>query len=103
MTRKRVRESVVQFLCEECPYCEGKGYVKGSETVAYEIIREVLREASALAGRAVVIQAHPDVAAVLMEEEHESIGQLERLTDRRIRLLPNRSYHVEQYEITTDG
>ncbi len=27
MTRKRTRQSLVQTLCEPCPYCEGKSYV----------------------------------------------------------------------------
>lgn len=101
MTRKRVRESVVQFLCEECPYCEGKGYVKSGETVAYEIIREVLREANAQQDPILVIQAHPSVTDILMEEEHEAIEQLEQAFDKRIRLLPSRSFHVEQYEISS--
>jgi len=28
MTRKRTRESLEQILCDNCPYCEGKGRVK---------------------------------------------------------------------------
>ena len=28
MTRKRVRESLIQTLCDPCDYCEGKGYIK---------------------------------------------------------------------------
>ena len=44
MTRKRVRESIGRTLCEPCPYCEGKGYVKGALTVIYEILRELQRE-----------------------------------------------------------
>ena len=61
-----------------------------------------MREAKALAGMTLVVQAHPEVTSVLMEEEHESIEQLERLYGRGIRLLPSRGFHVEQYEITTD-
>ncbi len=101
MTRKRVRESLVQFLCEECTYCEGKGYSKSAETVAYEIIREILREGNALPGAVLVVQAHPSVTDVIMEEEHESVEQLERVFGKSIRLMPSRGFHVEQYEITS--
>ena len=35
MTRKRTRESLEHLLCESCPTCEGRGYVKTAETVCY--------------------------------------------------------------------
>jgi ribonuclease G len=102
MTRKRVRESIVQFLCEECPYCEGKGHVKSRETVAYEIMRELLREASALAGEELTVQANPEVIAVLTEQEREALKTIERGASKTIHLVPNRAFHVEQYELATD-
>lgn len=41
MTRKRVRESLVQNLCEPCSYCEGEGYIKSPSTTCSEIIRAI--------------------------------------------------------------
>ena len=43
MTRKRTRESLEHLLCESCPTCQGRGFVKTAETVCYEIFREILR------------------------------------------------------------
>lgn len=37
MTRKRTTESLGQVLCEPCPICDGRGFLKTSETVCYEI------------------------------------------------------------------
>jgi ribonuclease G len=45
MTRKRTRESLAHMLCEPCAACEGKGIVKTARSVAYDIFREILREA----------------------------------------------------------
>ena len=45
MTRKRTRESLAHLLCEPCSTCNGRGEVKTARTVAYEILRELLREA----------------------------------------------------------
>ncbi len=50
MTRKRVRESIGRMLHEDCSYCDGKGFVKTATTVAYEIFREIRREAPRLQG-----------------------------------------------------
>jgi len=44
MTRKRTRESLEHMLCMACPTCEGRGFVKTTETVCYEIFREILRQ-----------------------------------------------------------
>lgn len=31
MTRKRTRESLEHLLCESCPTCQGRGFVKTAE------------------------------------------------------------------------
>jgi ribonuclease G len=45
MTRKRTRESLAHVLCEQCPTCHGRGELKTAQTICYEILREILREA----------------------------------------------------------
>ena len=47
MTRKRTRESLTRTLCQQCPYCEGKGFIKSQTTVCYEILRALSREMAA--------------------------------------------------------
>ena len=39
MTRKRTRDTMVRALCESCVQCEGKGFIKSKQTVAYEVLR----------------------------------------------------------------
>ena len=46
MTRKRIRESLGRTLCEPCPYCDGRGYVKSARTICYEVFREIRRSFS---------------------------------------------------------
>ena len=48
MTRKRTRESLEHLLCQACPTCEGRGFVKTAETVCYEVFREIMRQAAAV-------------------------------------------------------
>ncbi len=102
MTRKRVRESVVQFLCQECPYCEGKGYVKSAETIAYEILRELQREAGVMEGQDILLQVHPDVSGFLIEHERDALREMERSHNKQIRLVPNSAFHIEHYEMATE-
>jgi ribonuclease G len=45
MTRKRTRESLAHLLCQPCESCQGRGIVNTARSVAYSILREILREA----------------------------------------------------------
>ena len=99
MTRKRVRESLVQTLCEPCFYCEGKGYIRSRETVTYEILREIQREAPVTPGKVIGVLAHPDVAHLLYDEERETLEGYEADYGRRIEVRANTGYHIEQFEV----
>ncbi|PLX81534.1 MAG: Rne/Rng family ribonuclease [Desulfuromonas sp.] len=99
MTRKRVRESIGRTLCEPCPYCEGKGYVKSRITTAYEIFRELSREISGFPGYRVTLLVHPDVAQLLTDEEGQGIEDLERRFEKQIAVTARPNFHIEQYEI----
>jgi len=101
MTRKRVRESIGRTLCEPCPYCEGKGYVKEPTTVAYEIFRELHREMGSrqLPDRKVTLLVNPDVASLLYDEERGSIEEFEQAYDKQIVINPRPGFHREQYEV----
>jgi ribonuclease G len=102
MTRKRTRENLNRLLTEPCLYCEGRGSLKSRKTICYELLRDVEREARALANvDAILVNVHPEIARVLKEEAQESIVDLERRINRRITIFENEGLHVEQYEIKT--
>src|SRR5512147_38644 len=64
MTRKRIRESLGRTLCESCPYCDGKGFVKSPRTLCYEIFRKITKMARH-GGEKIIVTAHPSVAELL--------------------------------------
>lgn len=99
MTRKRVRESIGRTLCEPCPYCEGKGYVKGKLTIIYEILRELHRELADLSAGPVTLLAHPRIAGLLVDEERSGLDVLEQRFNRSVQINPHPEFHIEQYEI----
>jgi ribonuclease G len=99
MTRKRVRESLGRTLCEPCPYCEGKGYVKSRITMVFEIFRELRREIRDLPGYRLSLLVHPDVAAIFFDEERAGIEELERRYQKQIAITSRPGFHMEQFEI----
>jgi len=101
MTRKRTSANLHALLTEPCLYCEGRGSLKSRRTVCYEIFRELERECAMLGpGGQAVIQVHPAVEAVLMEEEQDSLVDLERRLKRRVVIETGDDLHIENYQIT---
>ncbi len=99
MTRKRTRESLEHILCEPCPTCKGLGSVKTAETVCYEIFREILREARQFEAKQFLVLAAPNVVDRLVDEESETVTQLESFIRRPIKLQMERNYLQTQYDI----
>ena len=100
MTRKRTRESLEHLLCESCPTCQGRGYVKTAETVCYEIFREIMRFARAYQSQhAYTIVAHPMVIDRLLTSEASAVADLEHFIDRVIKFQVENLYTQEQYDI----
>jgi ribonuclease G len=99
MTRKRTRESLEHLLCEPCPGCEGRGFVRTPETVCNEIFREIVRQSRQFASRELLILAHQDVVDRLLDEESATLAELEGQVGRPIRLQVEALYGVDQYDV----
>lgn len=100
MTRKRVRESLGRTLCTSCPYCEGKGFVKASDTVCYEILRTIKKMARHGSTK-IMITAHPIVAELLSDEEMLGIEDVERQHGVKVIISADNKMHQENYEVTS--
>jgi ribonuclease G len=99
MTRKRTRESLEHLLCQSCPTCEGRGFVKSAETVCYEVFREIVRQSRQFECKQLMVLAHQDVIERLLDEESSALGELELVTGKPIRLQTEALYAVDQYDV----
>lgn len=99
MTRKRTRESLEHILCETCPSCEGRGYVKTIETVAYEVTREVVREAAQFKPESMMIICSHEINDYLSDDEPDLLADLEETLNIPVKLKTDYYYSREQYDI----
>jgi ribonuclease G len=99
MTRKRTRESLAHMLCEPCPSCQGKGIVKTSRSVAYDILREILREARQFNPREFRVVAGAAVIDLLLDEESQHLAGLSDFIAKPISLQVETSMGPEQYDV----
>ncbi len=101
MTRKRTRESLPQQLCEPCSVCQGKGFVKTAETVCFEIFREIMRYARTYnAPREFTVVAHSAVIDAMLNNEADTVADLESLIGKPIRLEIEPAFTQEQFNVT---
>ena len=99
VTRKRTRESLEHVLCEPCPVCAGRGSTKTVETVCYEILREILREARLFDTQRLLVVAARAVVDRMLDEESNSVAELEEFIGRPIRFQVENLYFAEQYDV----
>ena len=99
MTRKRSKESLLRMMCEPCEACQGRGYVKTTQSVILEIFREIRRRSANLQGSHIMIMATERVIDHLKEID---CGYLERMSHElefRFSLKSEASCMQEEFDI----
>ncbi len=100
MTRKRTQEGLDRYLMEECPTCQGTGYVRARSTLAYELLREIRREASRSNGaEAVYVNTTAAIADLLYSDQYDDLAAVEAQVGKKIVVRPVPGFHPEQYEV----
>ncbi|MGD8421214.1 MAG: ribonuclease G [Gammaproteobacteria bacterium] len=100
MTRKRTRESLEHVLCEPCKTCHGRGSIKTTETVCYEIFREILRESRLYdEARQLLVMANQDVVDRLLDEEAANLAELETFIKMPVKLQVEAHLSQESYDV----
>ena len=99
MSRQRLRPSLGESSLRTCPTCNGRGYVRGPESLALSILRIVQEEAMKdLTGR-IVARLPIEVATFLLNEKREDVFDIEKRTGAQIILVPDPSMTLPNYEV----
>ena len=99
MIRNRTRESLAHVLCEPCPVCGGRGELKTAQTVCYQVLRELLREARQFDAREFRILASQQVIDMFLDEESQSLAMLSDFIGKPVSLQVESAYNQEQFDI----
>ena len=100
MTRQRMRPSLESAVYDSCDYCDGRGTVKSSTTMAIQTVRELRKALGESHGRVVNAYVHPQVAEKVLSLERKSLHQLERRQHSRIFVFSEPANHMEDVNIT---
>lgn len=98
ITRKRVYQDLEELMRIPCPYCEGRGRVLSPESMAVRVRRELGRLAGTSRARGLVVQVHPEVAA-LLEENASWRDTLARESGKAILLRAQPGIHLDRMSV----
>lgn len=101
MTRKKVRDSIVEGLTEPCFYCDGRGRLTSVDVTMERAISELRQRVIRPESGPVEVRVHPRVAEALTESAAELFTGLEARHDVSIRVLAEADRHLEDVEIWT--
>jgi len=98
MTRKKVRKRLSSTLLSPCPYCNGTGKVYSASMILARIEKELDQTFSGdMLGA--LVEVHPSVFSIWVEDDGRAVDMLEKTWDKRIYLAENESFHVEEFNI----
>jgi ribonuclease G len=107
MTRKRVRNSIVESLTDACYYCEGKGYLRSLQVIADGLLLELhqkLRAAPSSPRPTIAeVRAHPRVTETLAHDFQRELERAEVLYGAEIQLVDAPQFHLERTEVVING
>jgi len=99
MSRQRLRPSLSEALHTVCPRCEGRGTVRGVESLSLTVIR-IIEEHSLKENTAIIRAQLPvSMATYILNEKRSVIVDMERRQGVLIQIIANPHMHSPQYEI----
>jgi ribonuclease G len=99
ITRKRLRDPLFKLMTEGCRPCRGHGRTRTTESVAFEVLRRIEREAAAAPGKPILVRAAPDIVAWLEGHGEEVRSGLARKGAARVQLEPRSEFAREGFDV----
>jgi len=106
MTRQRQKQSLRQSTYVECPFCHGRGHVKGPQTLALQALRQIRAGLDEENLAAVRVIAAPAAANYLNNEMRKRIQDLQDASGKKIVIVADPSFGPDEHDIqfmSTDG
>ncbi len=97
MTRQRSRESLMQTLFTNCPYCSGTGLIKTHESVSIDIER-VLKKLLFKHPANLELTSHPDLDHYLSHRDKDFLQKIAHASNVSLKFRSNDNLHLNDFE-----
>ena len=103
LSRQRLRPSIIETSSEPCPYCNGSGVRRSTETTAVEVLRAIEEEGMRKRDGEMTVFVPTDVALYLLNRKREALADLEERFGLRIFLENDDTLIPPDLRIERDG
>ena len=101
LTRQKLRESIMEYLTNDCYICRGTGYLKSHETITYEIFREIKEKLSNNNIKSLTVRTKPQIIDYINNFEDDNLKSL--VESYQIEIIFDKDTESSKYyEITVD-
>ncbi len=77
LSRQRLRPSLIETSSEPCPYCEGTGIRRSTDTTSVEVIRAIEEEGMRKPNGEITVYAPTSVALFILNNKRQSLSDME--------------------------
>ncbi len=98
MTRQRNRESLMQTLFTNCPYCSGNGMIKSHETTSIEIERALKKLIGAQQQFGLELISHPDLDHFLGHGDKDHFRKIAEEENAQLQFKTNDNLHLNDFQ-----
>ncbi|MFI5333710.1 MAG: ribonuclease E/G [Chlamydiales bacterium] len=98
MTRQRSRESLMQTLFTNCPYCSGSGLIKSYETVSIEIEKTLKKLVMVDQQFGLKLVCHPQVNQFLGHGDKEFFHRFAEQENAQLEFAESDNLHLNDYQ-----
>ncbi len=99
MSRQRLRPSLGEASLQICPRCHGRGYMRGSESLALAVLRVLEEEAMKEKTGRVLAKVPLEMGTFLLNEKREAIHEVQTRQGVDIIVVPDPHLETPNYEI----
>ncbi|MCX5619643.1 MULTISPECIES: Rne/Rng family ribonuclease [Bombella] len=85
MSRQRLRPSIAESMLSPCPHCQGTGSIRGVESMALQVLRNIEDEASRRRASEIVVHVSPNIVLYMLNSKRAAISGMEQHHDMTIR------------------
>jgi len=99
MSRQRLRAPLAHTIHVTCPRCEGRGTVRGVESLGLSIIHLIQENAARTTNVTLQVQLPVEVATYLLNEKRNALKSIEDHSKITVVIVPNQHLQSPQYHL----
>jgi len=97
MSRQRIRAPLAKTIQVTCPRCDGRGSVRGVESLALSIIHLIQEQAARSPNVHLQVQLPVEVATYILNEKRLILDEIEKNSQIKVIVIPNQHLQSPQY------